>query len=211
MRTRSVTSWMLIASTRGRRVGVRGAGSAAEGVLDLGREVADELQVGLVLLEDLGFARDLQLLLELAQLEHEARLARLDRADHAVKVHALASHVELEVVLVEAGFGLERTAQVLQEVLVAGKGLVDAHAQKVLAPIGQQCLGGGIRVGHLQAFVEHQDGGGQQLETGVRYHDLSPRKKAISAPAGEAGAAAERGCRKGRLREARASARRALS
>ena len=94
---------------------LRRAADAAQRILDLVREVADQLAVGLLLLEDLGLARDLQLLLELAQLEDEARVAGLHRGDHAMQVHAFAAHVELEIVLVEARVAFERLVKALHE------------------------------------------------------------------------------------------------
>ena len=59
---------------------LRRAADAAQRVLDLVGEVADQLPVGLLLLEDLRLARDAPLLLELAHLHEQARLAGLDRA-----------------------------------------------------------------------------------------------------------------------------------
>ena len=51
---------------------LRGAADAAERILDLVREVADQLAVGLALLEHALLARDLQLLLDVAELEQQA-------------------------------------------------------------------------------------------------------------------------------------------
>ena len=54
---------------------LRRAADAAERVLDLVREVADQLPVRLLLLERALLARDLQLLLDLAELEQQRGVA----------------------------------------------------------------------------------------------------------------------------------------
>jgi hypothetical protein len=74
---------------------------------------ADQLPVRLLLLEDLLLARDLDLLVELAQLQHQARGARIHRADDAMQVHAIAAEIDLQVVLVEARVGSDRLLQAL--------------------------------------------------------------------------------------------------
>ena len=51
---------------------LRRAADPAQRVLDLVREVAHELAIGFLLLDQLRLARDLELLLELAELEDEA-------------------------------------------------------------------------------------------------------------------------------------------
>ena len=38
--------------------------------------------------------------------------------------------------------------------------LGEGDADEVLAAVGEQRLGGGIRVGHVEVLVEHQHGGG---------------------------------------------------
>ena len=58
---------------------LRRAADAAQRVLDLVGEVAHQLAVGLLLLEDARLARDLELLLELAELQQQLPLAALRR------------------------------------------------------------------------------------------------------------------------------------
>ena len=54
---------------------LRGAADAAERILDLVREAADQLAVRLLLLEQALLARDLQLLVDVAELEQQRGLA----------------------------------------------------------------------------------------------------------------------------------------
>ena len=138
---------------------LRRAADAAERILDLVREVADELAVGLLLLEHLRLARDLELLLDLAEFHHQPRFTRFDRADHAKQVHALAADVELQIVLAEARIRIDRLAQALHEGRVAGKQLRELRADEMLAPMDEERLGGWIGIGHAKALVEHEHGG----------------------------------------------------
>ncbi len=70
-------------------------------------------------------------------------------------MHALARHVELDVVVVEAGVGCERLVQPLHELGIARERLVERDADEVLAPVGEQRLRGGVRMGHMKTLVEH--------------------------------------------------------
>jgi hypothetical protein len=166
-------------------------------------EVAHQLAVGLLLLDDARLARDPELLLEFAEFEQQAALAGLHGADHAVQVHRFAADVEQQVVVVESGLGPERLLELLEERRVARQRLVEGRSEQVLEPVGEQVFRGGIGVGHVEIFVEHQHGGRKQLESRIGRHDRVPHgEKAINAPAKEAGASA--GCRKRGLLEARA-------
>ena len=55
---------------------LRGAANAAERVLDLVREVPDQLAVRLLLLVQALLARDLELLVDVAELEQQRRVRR---------------------------------------------------------------------------------------------------------------------------------------
>src|SRR6185312_14733890 len=191
---------------------LRRAADSAERVLDLVGEVADELAVGRLLLEDLRLARDLELLLELAQLQQQPRLRRLDRADHAVQVQPLARHLERELVLVEPGIRFDRLREPLEERLVAGERPVERRADEVPESLREERFRRGIRVGDAQVFVEQQHGGRQELEARERAAHRGGRDEpAKGTPAARAGASAQGECRKGELLEATASARRAPS
>ena len=52
---------------------LRGAANAAERILDLVREIADQLAIGLLLLVEALLARDLQLLVDVPELEQQRR------------------------------------------------------------------------------------------------------------------------------------------
>ncbi len=186
---------------------LRGAADAAQGVLDLVREVADQLPVGLLLLEELRLAGDAHLLVELAKLDEQARPVLLDGDGDAVHGDLLPGDLEGELVVVESGVVVHGLREAGEEALVARQHARERRAQEVLAPVREQRLGGGVGVGHLEAVVEHEHGGREQLEAReVRRHARAPgRRKARAAPAKRAGASAEGECRKGRLREARAS------
>jgi hypothetical protein len=77
------------------------AADAAERVLDLVRQVADQFLVGLALVEDALLAVELQLLHVLAQLDHD--LAVAGRADDAVHVQRLAAAALQGQVLAQVG------------------------------------------------------------------------------------------------------------
>ncbi len=88
---------------------LRRAADAAERVLDLVREAADQLAIGLLLLELAFLARDLQLLVDLAELQHQRDVLVLDRRDGDGEVRALlAGHAELELLLRVGGARRER-------------------------------------------------------------------------------------------------------
>ena len=78
----------------------------------------------------------------------------------------------LDVVLVEAAVGIERAAQPFHELGVAGQRLVHAHADEVLAPMGEKRFGRGVGVGHVEVLVEQQHGGGEQLQARMGRHEL---------------------------------------
>ena len=65
---------------------LRRAANAAERILDLVREAADELAVGLLLLVEPLLARDLELLVDVAELEQQAAIVHVDRRDRAREV-----------------------------------------------------------------------------------------------------------------------------
>ena len=62
---------------------LRGAADAAERILDLVREIADQLAVRLLLLEQPLLARDLQLLVDVPELEQQRGVVRVDRRHRA--------------------------------------------------------------------------------------------------------------------------------
>jgi hypothetical protein len=70
---------------------LRRAAQAAERVLDLVREVADQLAVRLLLRLDARLALDAQLLLDRAQLGEQAEAEGVDARHGARKRHRLAS------------------------------------------------------------------------------------------------------------------------
>ena len=80
---------------------LRRAADAAQRVLDLVRQVADQFLVGLALVEDALLAVELQLLHVLAQLDHDLALA--GRADDAVHVQRLAPGALQGQVLAQVG------------------------------------------------------------------------------------------------------------
>ena len=84
---------------------LRGAANAAERVLDLVREAADQLAVRLLLLVQPLLARDLQLLVDVAEFEQQRGVRRVDRRNRARQVQLrLAADAELELLL-----GVRRT------------------------------------------------------------------------------------------------------
>ena len=79
---------------------LRRAADAAERILDLVREAADQLAVRLLLLEQALLARDLQLLVDVAELEQQRGIGPVDRRHGAGQVQlALAADAELELLL----------------------------------------------------------------------------------------------------------------
>ena len=85
---------------------LRRAADAAQRILDLVRETADQLAIGLLLLEQALLARDLELLVDVAELEQQRCVAVLDRRHRAGEVElALADDAELDLLL-----GIRRAA-----------------------------------------------------------------------------------------------------
>src|SRR5204863_7819443 len=124
----------------------------AQRILDLVREVAHELAVRELLLYQSGLARNLELLLELAEFEGDAgrRIApahgrfalAFHRRHDAVQVHGFPAQVEHELVLVEAAVAVEGLLDAAQEFVVTRERLVERRADEMLAAMREQRLGG---------------------------------------------------------------------
>ena len=79
---------------------LRRAADAAERILDLVREAANQLAVRLLLLEQALLARDLELLIDVAEFEQQDRAGNIDDRNGARKVQArLAADADLELLL----------------------------------------------------------------------------------------------------------------
>ena len=83
---------------------LRRAADAAERILDFVREIADQLAIGLALVEQAFLARDLYLLLDMPELEQQALPAGdpafdLDRRQRAAQMQlGMAGHADLQIV-----------------------------------------------------------------------------------------------------------------
>jgi hypothetical protein len=67
---------------------LRGAANAAERILDLVRQAANQVAIRLLLLEQALLARDLQLLIDVAEFQQQDRAGNIDDRNGARKVQA---------------------------------------------------------------------------------------------------------------------------
>src|ERR1700687_2526350 len=79
---------------------LRGAANAAQWILDLVREAAYQVPIGLLLLQQSFLARDLELLVDVTKFQEQRRTGRIDHRYRAGKVQLeLACDAELELLL----------------------------------------------------------------------------------------------------------------
>src|SRR6266849_2734020 len=146
---------------------LRRAAQPAERILDLVREIADQLAVGLLLEHQALFARKPQLLLDRAQLDEQREPVRLDSRDHAGERHRLVPGANVADVLRRVvPVGGARLTQRALELLALGKELQERLAEQAFRAGSEQVFRRWIGVAHHQRPIERHDGGGQQFKAG---------------------------------------------
>jgi inorganic triphosphatase YgiF len=146
---------------------LRRAADAAERVLDLVGEVADQLAVGLLLLGQTLLARRFQLLVDVAELEQQADAARFHRSNRAIEVQGLRTMpVRREILsgitpvvgqrIAERGRQARRLAQQLRQ----------GPAQHLAGTDAKQVFRRGIEILDDQAGIQQDHRGRQQVEPG---------------------------------------------
>ena len=154
---------------------LRRAANAAERILDLVREVADQLAVRLLLLVQPLLARDLQLLVDVPELEQQRGVVRVDRRHRAREVELrLAGDAELELLLGVGRAARDRLVDRGVEARGVGEDLPRAMADQMLLRELEQVLGGRVRVDDAARAIEQQHRGREQLEAGVRNGRVAP-------------------------------------
>jgi hypothetical protein len=145
------------------------AADAAEGVLDLVGEVADQLAVGLLLVQQLLLARDAQLGVDRAELEQQAHAGAVHRGHRAVEpqrlgVAALHADVLAGVAPVGAQCVVERRAQAGR----AAEQALERLAEQLALADREQVLCTRVEIADRQRSVDEHDGRGQQVQSGER-------------------------------------------
>ena len=141
---------------------------AAERILDLVREAADQVAVRLLLLEQPLLARDLQLLVDVAELDQQRRIGGIDRRHRARQVQlALAADAELDFLLRVRRAAHHRLGDRGQQ----RRALAEQFARRVADEFRprqlEQVFGSRIHVGDASVGAQHQHRGRQQAPTRV--------------------------------------------
>src|SRR4030095_5194755 len=122
-----------------------------------------------LLFEQAFLARDLELLIDMPELEQQRRTEGVNDRNGARQMQSrLAVDAELQLL-----FGVRRAAlKRLGDSLEKRRRVSEQRSRVVPAQLPlrklKQIFRSGIRVTDLEFFVEQQDGGGQQLQPGVR-------------------------------------------
>ena len=138
---------------------LRRAADAAERILDLVREAADQLAVRLLLLEQPLLARDLQLLVDVAELDAAARDRRASIGD-TVQVRCSLRLARRRRARAPARCTTRRDVTRLVDRRRERRAVAEELARRVADELRarqlEQVLGGRIGVGHAPSRVEHQ-------------------------------------------------------
>jgi hypothetical protein len=144
-----------------------GAADAAERIPDLVREIPDQFAVRLLLLVQPLFARDLELLIDVAEFEQECSFARVDGRHRAREMELrLAGDGELELLLRVRRADVDR--------LVDGGGKPGHIAEHLVRPMPdemlfrelEQVFRRRVGIGHAARGIEDEHGSRQQFEPG---------------------------------------------
>jgi hypothetical protein len=144
---------------------LRRTADAAQRVLDLVRQVAHQFAVGLLLLGQLFLARGLQLLVDGAHLEQQARIAGLDRGDRAidVKLHVLSAF-DQDVVAGMAPVVLQRIVERGNQLRRLAHQSLQGMAEQLARAHGKQVLRRRVEVADDQFGIDQDDRRGQQVQ-----------------------------------------------
>ncbi|MCY1295402.1 hypothetical protein D9M70_447430 [compost metagenome] len=151
---------------------LRGAADAAERVLDLVRQVADQFLVGRGQVEDALLAVAAHLLLVGEDLHHHGVAGRFQCSDHYVRMdgflqrrvqhQVLAAHIELA-----RDHGVEHAVQLVR----VAEQVRQRQLHHAPARHAEGRLGGGVGVDHAQAGLPHQQHRvGDHVKTGMEGH-----------------------------------------
>ena len=148
------------------------ATDAAERVLDLVRQAADQFAAGLVLREQQFVARDAQVAVQRLQLHQQARLLAEDERRHGtVHGHRLvADPLHAQLALDEAGGVLQAAAQPGLVGCPMRDRLAQGRTNSVLPRDAEQVLAGRVQRGDAELVVEPDHRSDQAIEHVFRLH-----------------------------------------
>ncbi|OPZ04581.1 MAG: hypothetical protein BWZ09_01707 [Alphaproteobacteria bacterium ADurb.BinA305] len=145
------------------------AADAAERVLDLVREVADELAVGLLLVQQLLLARDAQLRVDRAEFEQQAHACGVDRRHRAVEPQRLGvAALHADVLAGVAPVGAQRVVERRGQAGRAAEQAFERLAEQLAPADREQVLRARVEVADHQPGVDEHDRRRQQVESGER-------------------------------------------
>ena len=128
---------------------------SAQRVLDLVRQVTDELAVGLLLLQQLLFAGNAQLSIDQPELEQQTHPGGVGRTDGTVEVQRVGIGADDAKILAGiAPVGLERVAQRGLKSVGFAEQAPEGHAHDLLLADGEQVLGTRIEVADGERLVD---------------------------------------------------------
>src|SRR5215471_17653345 len=145
-----------------------GPADAAERILDLVREIANELAICLLLLEQPLLAGDLELLIDVPEFEQECSSIRFHRRHRAREMQPrLRVDSELELLLGVRSAGSQCLVDRLEERGRVREDGADGIADQLAPGELEQVLRSRVGVTNDEILAEQQHGGGKQLESGI--------------------------------------------
>ncbi len=148
---------------------LRRAADATERILDLVRQIADQLLVGLRLVEDALFAIELDLLHILAQLDQHRIVRIVNHGQHHVQVQRTAPDAfEHEVFPFLVELPLHGLPEDRRKLVTVDEQVLQALLVQDLEGTLQHGFGRGIGIGNATLGVENQDGRRKHVEAAQR-------------------------------------------
>ena len=167
---------------------LRSATNAAERVLDFVGQIAHQLAVGLILLGDLGLARDFQLLVDVAELDDQLRLvgrhaveeagsAVDQQARGAIRAGGLAGEVQFKFLLGVAGAMGEREFEGGRQAVSVAQDVTNTGTNQLPARLRKQVFSSGVGVDDPVVALEQQHRSGDEIESGrIRHGPVLARR-----------------------------------
>ena len=147
---------------------LRGAADASQWILDLVREAAYQVPIGLLLLQKPFLARDLELLVDVAKFQEHRRRRGFDGRYGAGKMELeLASNAKFELLLGVGGAARERLVDRLKKRRRFAENRAGGVSHQLALGELEQVLGGRIDVADAELVGQQHDRSRQQLKAWI--------------------------------------------
>src|SRR6202049_1844581 len=148
---------------------LRGAANAAQWILDLVREAAYQVPIGLLLFQQAFLARDLELLIDVSKFQDHHRPGGIDHRYRAGKMQLeLAGDAELELLLGVGSAARKRFVDGLKKRRRFTKNGSGGMSDPLALGELEQVLGGWIRIGDAELVGKQYNRGGKQFQARIR-------------------------------------------